>query len=368
MSNFIFRPTATPYQPIVRKPTLQEAMRQREAKWQAKTAAKGVDDAVCWTKKPQSNANEENVLPNTQTAEQNMVDSWLSKSGNEQHAYSHLSFQYPMPETLAVLNDRYAGLSSDTKQRTKPTVDHQKMNTGKFAICDHCASHGLPCNMDSVCAQCIYHGVACVRRWCKRSKASKANCPNLRCHFVHKDDMPKSEYLQGLKWLVIPGKPASHLSAERKGRLCGKFERIMADLESVILYKGQEYDRDEDVCMEEIEMGGWYCDVESLEILSVEALLSECRKTRKNVQQFLDRYSKKACQSALEVDNIKRIQAKALAYLDACVSSGKASWDTVRLTCDCIVFTPEEDEAWRRKETARMASIRRDVPYLVRYK
>ncbi|KAK4550152.1 hypothetical protein LTR36_003119 [Oleoguttula mirabilis] len=89
----------------------------------------------------------------------------------------------------------------------------------KFVVCDHCRSHGLPCNEAAVCEQCILHEVACVHRRCRLSPQSKAACPRPSCRYVHEDYLPRSPFEQlDADWIILPGNLRGYLCAERKCR------------------------------------------------------------------------------------------------------------------------------------------------------
>jgi len=90
-------------------------------------------------------------------------------------------------------------------------------STGKFIVCEHCRSHGLPCNEAAVCDQCMLHEVACVHRWCQLSPEKQSECEMPTCRYVHRDSMPDSA--QSLKWLILPGNLMGYLESERKGRM-----------------------------------------------------------------------------------------------------------------------------------------------------
>ena len=157
-----------------------------------------------------------------------------------------------------------------------------------------------------------------MHHWCKLSKASKEDCPRTDCRYVHNDHMPTSEYLECVEWLLVPGNLRGYMSAGRIGRLYGTFDR---DHESEDSDPFDDSDDDSD--------DGIF--------------------------------------SASEVKTVKAIQEEGLAEMTACVARCEASWETVVLTCDCVVQEQEEGEARLQKRMERMAKIRRGDAFLIRY-
>lgn len=78
----------------------------------------------------------------------------------------------------------------------------------KSMVCDHCRSHGLPCNESPVCEQCILHEVACVHHVCQLSPDSREDCQDGHCHYVHNDHMPCR--LDDPEYLLMPGLALRH--------------------------------------------------------------------------------------------------------------------------------------------------------------
>ncbi|KAK3625626.1 hypothetical protein LTR56_015395 [Elasticomyces elasticus] len=338
---------------------MQEAMRQREAEWQAKAAAKRADDAGRWTKKPESNVTNEKAVLDSYVVKQDDAGRWTKKSGGKTKPLDDTSFEGPVTESAAGEDDDSASSANGGEKSTYH--DHSGGNApkGKFIVCDHCRSHGLPCDEDSICAQCIYHGVACVHHWCKLSKASKADCPRAECHYVHKDHMPTSDYLQGVDWLVVPGNLRGYMSAGRKGRMYGTFDERDESDDSSQNDNSEEYSSDDD--------SETYSDDESVTGSDDDA--RDLKEALKRMSKLLDRYNKTSVDSTsgTELEDIKRIQAEGLADMASCVSNGEASWDTVILTCGCIVQEQEEGEERLQERMARMAKNRRGDAFLVRY-
>ncbi|KAK4896823.1 hypothetical protein LTR27_005420 [Elasticomyces elasticus] len=264
------------------------------------------------------------------------------------------SFEGPVPESAAGGDDDGASSANPTYSLTyskggENSIYHGHNGgtdapKGKFIVCDHCRSHSLPCDEDAVCAQCIYHGVACVHHWCKLSKASKADCPRTECHYVHKDYMPTSDYLQGVDWLVVPGESARISKCRAQGEDDDGSEEYSSDDDS------ETYSSDESEAASDDDA-------------------QDLKEALKKMSKLLDRYNKTSVDSTsgTELGDIKRIQAEGLADMASCVSNGEASWDTVILTCGCIVQEQEEGEERLRERMARMAKNRRGDAFLVRY-
>ncbi|KAK3071037.1 hypothetical protein LTR53_009398 [Teratosphaeriaceae sp. CCFEE 6253] len=275
---------------------MQEAMRQREAEWQSKKAAQRKDSFVGWTRRRPEFIG--GSLAGPDKDQETSLDCYLIDA----------------KETTASL---FAGDSSVDYPRDG--YHHHDVHKGKFIVCDHCRSHGLPCDEDAVCSQCVHHEVACVHHWCKLSKDSKEECPRTDCHYVHKDHMPTSEFLKGVEWLVVPGNLRGYMSAGRKGRLYGPND--------------SEHDTDDGIDGSD---GNW--DEGEDDVLGVS-----------------------------DIQSVKAIQEQGLADMTACVARREASWETVVLTCACVAQEQEDVEVNLKERMERMAKNRRGDAFLIRY-
>lgn len=105
---------------------------------------------------------------------------------------------------------------------TYSTKDGPHRKQGKFMVCDHCMSHGLPCNESSVCTQCQLHEVPCIHRPCPDSPNNREACRNADCRYLHTDYLPGTTNLMlfGQEiYAILGGSMAKYLSRGRKGRL-----------------------------------------------------------------------------------------------------------------------------------------------------
>ncbi|KAI5365891.1 hypothetical protein Slin14017_G035310 [Septoria linicola] len=149
-----------------------------------------------------------------------------SAQGDGEHE-SGIALEYELTDSTAPADARRSILYDGTQARTGTqgvrvagfngnahslmalqTFDPDHVDNGgthnKFMVCDHCMSHGLPCNEASVCDQCRLYDQPCVHRWCRTSPETKADCENNKCRYAHQDTV----IARGTepRWIVLAGK------------------------------------------------------------------------------------------------------------------------------------------------------------------